>query len=175
LRTRCDIETYDNDDPHTGEWCSTSRRLILASVVPRVLDTAAEMRNDAGPAIALGVGILFTLVGIVTLPDGIAFLRAAETADGIITEDLGHKRGWVQFTASDGDTYGFRAYVGERSVGDHIEVTYRGDAPWREGAVVGGLGPAHFPAAFGGGGLLALAVGTTMLLFQRRRTRARRD
>jgi hypothetical protein len=140
--------------------------------VKKELATADEMVDEARPLVALIAGVLLTITGIVTLPEAVAFARSAETTDGVIAEDLGHRRAWVEFTASDGDTYGFRAYVGEARVGDHIEVTYRADAPWREGSVEGALGPLAVPAAGFGFGLLGLLLGVTALRSQRRRRSA---
>jgi hypothetical protein len=150
------------------ESSSAAGRLMISHVKEH-LATAHEMANEATPIVALIVAALLTIEGIVTLPDAVAFARAAETTDGVITEDLGHRRGWVAFTASDGDTYGFRAYVGEARVGDHIEVTYRSDAPWREASVEGALGPLSVPAAGFGFGLLGLLFGVTALRSKRRR------
>ncbi|HWB81927.1 MAG TPA: hypothetical protein VG755_43490 [Nannocystaceae bacterium] len=86
-----------------------------------------EMTDGPLSAMALVGGLLAIGWGVATIPDSIARMRAGQLADGVVTEDLGHNRMWIQFTTADGLDYGMRGYVKDGKVGDHVEVVYRSD------------------------------------------------
>lgn len=83
----------------------------------------------AGPLASMAFvgGLLLLGWGVATLPDAVRLMRAGQSADGVVTEDLGHNRMWIQFTTADGMDYGLRGYVKDGKVGDHVEVIYRSD------------------------------------------------
>jgi hypothetical protein len=120
-------------------------------------------------------GLLMIGWGASTLPDAIGIMRKGQSADGVVTEDLGDNRMWIQFTTADGVEYGLRGYVKDGKIGDHVEVIYRSDRPTPEPEV---NDPFHlYPGLTHGFGIgvPVFLFGLVSFLVARRRERAAAD
>ncbi|MEV6500735.1 DUF3592 domain-containing protein [Streptomyces prunicolor] len=140
----------------------------------------------------IAFGALFLVIGVITAGVSVSFLVDAERAPGTVVslewrqDHSGTSRKnrasdkpmaypVVEFTSADGTRRTFRDSTGSNppayDAGDRVEVLYHADSP-EDARINGFLSLWLLPLVFGGIGLVVAAIGTTVAVLTRRRSRA---
>ncbi|MGW1744745.1 DUF3592 domain-containing protein [Streptomyces sp. NPDC002092] len=138
----------------------------------------------------IAFGALFLVVGLILAGRSVSLLTDGERAQGTVVSlewrtehgssfhknrSSGKRMAYpvVEFTSADGEQRTFRDSVGSNppsyEAGERVEVLYPADSP-REARINGFASLWLAPLIFGGLGLLAVGIGTTVALVMRRRS-----